>query len=1028
MNINDVALQPRSVHARKSRWLIPAAVAAAIAGTSMAPVTWSAEESELAEVTVTGSRIVRRDLEAASPIVTVGLESFENSSTTSIESVLNQLPQFVPAANQYTSVIQSGPASTPGAATLNLRGLGANRNLVLVDGRRPQPANAALVVDVNTIPQAAIQGVEVITGGASAVYGPDALAGVTNFLLKKNFEGLSIDMQTGTTEEGDGSDSRVSVLMGMNGAEGRGNIMVGLDWAKRGGVLLRDRSFFVDGWRDPGNVGGDFNQSPSYIGAGTSVPSPAAIASVLGTAVGVVGQGSEFRFNNDGTAYVTQQGFGYTGPLGQLSPTGPGGVTDRNDMMVKLTNGNLDQKYTHQFLSTPLERHSLFLKGTFEINENLSAFVQGNYSNIQVTTRNGGLSPAVTLWSANVPRDGRTLPAELNQLLDSRPNPAADWTLYQVLNYYGPLEGTNTTNLWQMMAGLNGKLPIKDWTWEAYYATGDTKTDAEVPIPSLQRYRQLIAAPNFGVNANIAGAGRGYALTCTSGLPVFQEFTPSDNCLTGIETRARQLTTLKQDVFEANMQGAAFNLPAGEARFAAGVAWRKDIFRFDPGNPVEQINDNPIGLFASNSTQGETNVKEIYGEALVPVIKNLDLELGYRFSDFNTAGGESTYKALFTWKAMEQLTFRGGYQVATRAPNTAELFAGNRLEVVPFPSVDTCSAVTLSAWGNKPGNPNRTQVQALCRAIIGNSTSGFDTQTYNTGVVFNGQLLGPGPNGFTRQTPPFFPLEIEIEKGNPDVDPETATTWTLGAVITEPFGWDHFTLTLDGYDIKVKDTIARLSATTAYNNCFNFNGTSNPTYSVSNQFCQLIGRDPITGDRAQVNSLYLNLGELKTSGIDIALAWSHDLGPGQFLANLTANYLINYEYQPDPTAPFNDATGTLDQGGQYDYRVLTTLEYRWSGFNAGMMWRYLPSVENAAKAILPTTTIEGTSSYSVFNVFGGYNFGKVQLRAGIDNLFNKDPPIVGANPSQGDTNSDQTNLSFYDGLGRRYYVGMKVSF
>ena len=113
MNINDVALQPQSVRARKSRWLIPAAVAAAIAGTSMAPVTWSAEEAELAEVTVTGSRIVRRDLEAASPIVTVATESFENSSTTSIESVLNQLPQFAPAANQYTSVIQSGPASTP---------------------------------------------------------------------------------------------------------------------------------------------------------------------------------------------------------------------------------------------------------------------------------------------------------------------------------------------------------------------------------------------------------------------------------------------------------------------------------------------------------------------------------------------------------------------------------------------------------------------------------------------------------------------------------------------------------------------------------------------------------------------------------------------------------------------------------------------------------------------------------------------------------------------------------------------------
>jgi outer membrane cobalamin receptor len=156
--------------------------------------SFAAEETEeLAEVTVTGSRIVRRDLEASSPVVTVSNEQFERSSTTSLETTLNQLPQFAPAGSQFVSGAQSGPTSTPGAATLNLRGIGSNRTLVLIDGRRPQPANASLVVDINTIPQAAIQGVEVITGGASAVYGPDAIAGVTNFLLKRDFQGLSLD-------------------------------------------------------------------------------------------------------------------------------------------------------------------------------------------------------------------------------------------------------------------------------------------------------------------------------------------------------------------------------------------------------------------------------------------------------------------------------------------------------------------------------------------------------------------------------------------------------------------------------------------------------------------------------------------------------------------------------------------------------------------------------------------------------------------------------------------------------------------
>ena len=245
-------------------------------------------------------------------------------------------------------------------------------------------------------------------------------------------------------------------------------------------------------------------------------------------------------------------------------------------------------------------------------------------------------------------------------------------------------------------------------------------------MPSLQRYQLLAAAPNFGANATGTAAiigpaspgGRGYSMTCTSGLPIFNEFTPSADCLKSMEIRGKQLTQVDQDVFEANMQGRGFDLPAGEARFALGVAYRKNSFRFDPSYPVEAVLDNPIGLFASNATRGSTNVKELYGELLAPVLPGLDLELGYRLSDFNTAGTEGTWKALFTWKALDSMSFRGGYQVATRAPNTAELFAGDRLEVVTFPGVDPCSAATDHLWGNRAQNTNRAQVQAICRAWV----------------------------------------------------------------------------------------------------------------------------------------------------------------------------------------------------------------------------------------------------------------------------------------------------------------------
>ena len=252
------AVGPSPARAQASRWLVAAAVAAAISGGAFSPA-FAAEEDALDEVTVTGSRIQRRDLTAASPIVTVGTQALEASSTTAVESVLQQLPQFVPGGNQFVSGAQAGAAATPGIATLNLRGLGANRNLVLIDGRRPQPANATLVVDINTIPQGAIQSVEVITGGASAVYGPDAIAGVTNFILKRDYEGLEVDAHYGVTEQGDGAEQRVSTLMGMSSADGRGNVMVSVDWTKRDGVFQRDRDFYVDGWEDPANPGGDLH-------------------------------------------------------------------------------------------------------------------------------------------------------------------------------------------------------------------------------------------------------------------------------------------------------------------------------------------------------------------------------------------------------------------------------------------------------------------------------------------------------------------------------------------------------------------------------------------------------------------------------------------------------------------------------------------------------------------------------------------------------------------------------------------------
>src|SRR4051812_25812130 len=249
--------------------LIRLAVAIALASAAAAPVLAQEAVEEVKEVIVTGSRIVRPDFSSDSPTVSVSSQALENTSQISIDQQLNKMPQFGGGANQVTSAVdvQATPTNSPGIAAVALRGLGTNRTLVLLDGRRTQPNNASLVVDLNTIPTAAVDSVEIITGGAGSTYGADAVAGVVNFKLKKNFQGVTISGQTGQTLEGDGAQSQISALIGSNFADNKGNGILGFTYSKRDAVFSRDREFFRRAFTDPGTPGADgFPNFGGYVG------------------------------------------------------------------------------------------------------------------------------------------------------------------------------------------------------------------------------------------------------------------------------------------------------------------------------------------------------------------------------------------------------------------------------------------------------------------------------------------------------------------------------------------------------------------------------------------------------------------------------------------------------------------------------------------------------------------------------------------------------------------------------------------
>lgn len=1003
---------------------VATAVAAILGTAAVHPSSAVAAEQQtldtLAEVTVTGSRIVRRDFVSPSPVVTVGSETLEQSSTQAVESMLNQLPQFVPSQTMFSAGdVQPSAFNNPGIVTLNLRGLGANRNLVLVDGRRAQPANALLLVDINSIPSAAIESVEIISGGASAVYGADAMGGVTNFKMKRDFQGLSLNAQTMLTEAGGGQESSLSVLLGGNFADGRGNAMVGLSYTDRKALMASERKFYVNGWRDPDTLGGEALPF-SQIDFGNNSPDEAVYTSIFGARPGF--DGEAVYVNRDGTLFLnsaTNPGIGYSGPINDEFKVLGAGTANAGAVAAN----NLNQSIT-----TPLERYSVFANAHFDINDHVTAFVQANMSSMRVDTVLT-YAPATSQWSASVPADGRAVPAELQQLLASRPDPAAPYTLNRTLDFAGPRATSNETDMFQVLAGIEGRVFNTGWRYEGYFSHGETSLLTEMSgFPGLQNYRAVVAAENFGANLiQSVGPPLFFELKCTSGLPVFEHFEPSRDCLDSISGNMKHSTGMKQDVAEVNLTGELFALPAGTIGSAFGASWRKNSYQWRPDDQLTRPSTNfPIGLFPTSRTGGETRVSELYGELLLPILsgvpgfRQFNLELGARWSDYNTAGSIWTYKGLVDWTIVDSVRLRGGYQLANRAPNVAELFTGATTSVVGFQGADPCMANTANdTWGNHPNNTtNRTEVIGLCSDLINRSRGDVNQSPWHTNPNFPNNIVGPFP----------FPFQLELANitGNPALRNEEAKTWTVGMVLTSPWEglFGNATLAVDWYQVKITDAIAPTSPWSVYAKCLNQDG-SNPAYDVENEWCRLITRDN-DGYRATVDTPYYNLGGIETAGIDVQLNWSFPAGPGRIGVNAVVNFLDYYRDQVSPDDPFIDSTGTLLDGGQFDYRTFNTVTYSQGAWSAGLRHRYLPSIKSASYATDPGTTIQGASSYNMLDAFGSVRINDtISLRGGIDNLLDLKPRVTGRDPGTNES-AGTTAPQYYDVLGRRFFLSVQV--
>ncbi len=411
------------------------AAAPRVGAQDQTPSANAAPAPVLEEVTVTGSRIKRKDLESSSPLVSVDSEQIEQRAGLNLESYLNNLPNYNPAQTPTTENedVQPSAVNTVGIATISLRGLGSNRNLVLIDGHRTAPVNAEMETDINGIPAAMIDRVEIITGGASTVYGADAISGVTNFITKKDLQGLIIDAQDSITQAGDGNQLDVSAIMGTKVSDGRGNITAGLEYYNRQSAAQRNRDFFTNSWTDPNapqmNSNAFFLQNNGYA-VGVFPPSNAALATLFpGRGTSSTGAPlvcatpqscvlQNFYFNPNGSIYVN------TGPVGTSNYTGPtngsGGFGLANGYDGTMPNsavpgtpapGTAETVKWSNPLATvtePQTRYSFFANGTYDITDKIQFYSTARYAQSLTTTLLDTPTSGIFGWEASVPFNATT--------------------------------------------------------------------------------------------------------------------------------------------------------------------------------------------------------------------------------------------------------------------------------------------------------------------------------------------------------------------------------------------------------------------------------------------------------------------------------------------------------------------------------------------------------------------------------------------------------------------------------------------
>jgi iron complex outermembrane receptor protein len=947
---------------------------AAAVATNAAPVM-AAEDTNIMEVVVTGSRITtNRDAIAESPIVTFDIAALEDSGYVSVDHFMNTLPQIVPALSS-----QSNNPSSNGRAFLDLRGLGNNRNLVLIDGRRGMGSTSGGVVDINTIPAALIERVELITGGAAAAYGPDAVAGVVNFILKKDFDGFAVGGRYGLTEENDGQEWSTDLTFGGKFADDRGRAIFNVSYFNREDMYKDARSFAGQASSTTGTFPGG-SWAP-----GTNAPSAASVASLFGAnQCNANGGSAGFGFNPDGTLFCTgvagspRDAVGFTGPDSWIA----------TQFYPDVFSYNFEPD---NILVLPMERWSLYTHLDVDVAPRFQPYVQAMYTNYNALQE---LAPTPAT-GFTVPVSNPFIPAQMVPLLQSRTTPGADFVFNKRFNDLGGRTGYNNHDVWQVLTGTKGEI-VGSWRYDLYASYGrSVQTEIQGGNVRLPRVEQLLDAADGG------------ASLCAGGLNLFGSAPISQACKDFISLEAKNLTVAEQNVIEGVANGEVFELPAGPVLMAVGASYRDLKFDFKPDSGLQP--GQVAGFNEQLPITGQLDYTDVFTEVNVPVlrdlpgIKSLGTSAAYRSTDNNIFGEDQTWKLALDWAINDWARFRGSKQFAVRSPNIAELYQPQVNNFPTFTSQDPCNTTGTIAATYRNG-PNAAQVQALCAAqaaVAGGATY----------VQPAGQARG-------------------LTGGNPNLQPEKADSYNFGFVLSSPFDsalLERASVSIDYWSIELEDRIQSIEAPTIVQRCFNREG-SNPTYDVNNAWCQMFVRDQANGGVIDLQQLQQNQAFVNTSGIDLTIDWGFGLGGlGDMNLRLITTWLEKFEEQTavtpnDSNYDYLGTIGSTTGTSNPEWKGTLVTTYSFQDLQATLTTRYIDSMinRNVVTGGAPASNT-GVNATWYLDLTTRYDLTRnASIGFGVNNLTNQPPRLYTPNVQA------NTDPSLYDVLGRRYYIRFDV--